>query len=116
MANGKIQPDSQTRLRKMGRWLAGYGESIYETRGGPTTPRPWHVTTQEGNKIYILSLGCQDASLALPRLAGNVNSAHFWKGGSRGDASEGAGGLILQIPPKARDDFEAIAVLELVQQ
>ena len=71
------------------------------------------MTTQKGNKIYVHILDWQDASLALPPLPGKVKSAHFSKDGTRGDVHEAAGGLVLQIPPSARDDFDTIAVLEL---
>ena len=113
MPNGKIQPEFQTRLREMGQWLTRYGESIYGTRGGPITPRPWGVTTQKGNKVYVHILDWQDASLALPPLPSKVKSAHFLKDGSRGEVTEAAGGLVLQIPPSARDDLDTVAVLEL---
>jgi alpha-L-fucosidase len=112
MPNGKIQPEFVTRLREMGQWLARYGESIYGTRGGPITPRPWGVTTQRGNKIYVHILDWQDSSLALPALPGKVESAHFLKDGSRAQVTETAGGLLLQIPPSARDDFDTVAALE----
>jgi alpha-L-fucosidase len=110
MPNGKIQPEFQTRLQEIGQWLARYGESIYGTRGGPIAPRPWGVTTQKGTKVYVHILDWPDASLALP---GQVKSAHFLKDGRRGDITEAAGGLALQIPADARDDFDTIAVLEL---
>jgi alpha-L-fucosidase len=113
MPNGKIQPEFQTRLREMGQWLTRYGESIYGTRGGPITPRPWGVTTQKGNKVYVHILDWQDASLVLPPLPGRVSSAHFLKDGSQGNITAEARGLVLQIPPSARDDFDTIAVLEL---
>jgi alpha-L-fucosidase len=113
MPNGKIQPEFVTRLREMGQWLARYGESVYGTRGGPITPRPWGVTTQRGNKVYVHILDWQDSSLALPSLPGRVESAHFLKDGSRAETTQTAGGLVLQIPPGARDDFDTVAVLEL---
>lgn len=113
MPNGKIQPEFQTRLREMGQWLSRYGESIYGTRGGPITPRPWGVTTQKGSKVYVHILNWQDSSLDLPPLPGKVLSAHFLKDGSRGDVTAMAGGLILQIPPSARDDYDTVAVLEM---
>ncbi len=113
MPNGKIQPEFVTRLREMGEWLARYGESVYGTRGGPLTPRPWGVTTQRGNKVYVHILDWQDSSLALPALPGKVKSAHFLKDGSRAEIADTAGGLVLQIPPRARDGFDTVAVLEL---
>ena len=97
----------------MGEWLGQYGESIYGTRGGPITPRPWGVTTQKGNKVYVHILDWQDAALALPALPGNVQSVHFLKDGSRGEITAAAGGLVLQIPASVRNDVDTIAVIDL---
>ena len=66
MPNGKIQPEHSARLKEMGDWLAMHGESIYGTRGGPVTPRPWGVTTQKGNTVYVHVLDWQDQSLLVP--------------------------------------------------
>ena len=50
MPNGKIQPEFVHTLHEMGEWLRKNGESIYDTRGGPITPRPWGVTTQKSER------------------------------------------------------------------
>ncbi len=115
MPNGKIQPEFQTRLREMGQWLSRYGESIYGTRGGPIAPRSWGVTTAKGNKVYVHILDWPDATLALPPLADKVTAAHFLKDGSRAEVSQGPGGMVLEIPEIARDEFDTVAVLELSQ-
>jgi alpha-L-fucosidase len=94
-------------------WLTRYGESIYDTRGGPIPSRPWGVTTQKGKKVYVHILDWQDASLALPPLPGKVQSVRFLKDGSEGNITETAEGPVLRIPPSARDDFDTVAVLEL---
>lgn len=36
-----------------GDWLRVNGGSIYNTRGGPLPPRPWGVTTQKGDTVYL---------------------------------------------------------------
>lgn len=53
MGNGVIQPEFVDTLAAAGKWLELYGESIYETRGGPLAPQAWGVTTQRGQTIYI---------------------------------------------------------------
>ena len=60
MPNGKIQPEHSARLKEVGDWLAVHGESIYGTRGGPVTPRPWGVTTKKGSTVYVHVLNWQD--------------------------------------------------------
>ena len=49
-----------TRLKEIGAWLAKNGESIYGTRGGPVTPRPWGVTTQESGISRVLPMRSED--------------------------------------------------------
>ena len=49
--------------------MGRHGESIYGTRGGPVTPRPWGVTTQKGDTVYVHLLDWDDAVLSLPRSA-----------------------------------------------
>ena len=99
MPNGKIQPEFQTRLREIGQWVTRYGESIYGTRGGPISPRPWGVTTQKGNKVYVHILDWQDASLALPPLPGKVKSVRFLKDGSRERSPKRQAGWSYRFPP-----------------
>lgn len=53
MPSGAIQPEFTDTLAATGKWLEEFGESIYETRGGPVGPQPWGVTTQKDKKIYL---------------------------------------------------------------
>jgi alpha-L-fucosidase len=113
MPNGKIQPEFQTRLREVGKWLAQYGDSIYGTRGGPVPPRNWGVTTKKDNKVYVHVLDWQDETLALPRLPQRVKSAKFLKDGSEAKFAEGEFGLLVKIPPQVVDPYDTVIVLEL---
>ena len=76
--DGKIQPEFVERLRQMGEWLAQNGDSIYGTRGGPVPPRPWGVTTQKGDTIYLHILDWPDPVLLLPNLP-EVKAAYTLK-------------------------------------
>jgi alpha-L-fucosidase len=116
MPNGKIQPEFVSRLREIGQWLAKNGEGIYGTRGGPLTPRTWGVTTRKGNKVYVHILEWQDSSLLLPRLPKPVKSAYLLKDSSKTEFAENDYGLMLKVPPDARDDFDTIVVLELAEK
>jgi alpha-L-fucosidase len=113
MPNGKIQPEFQTRLREVGKWLAQYGDSIYGTRSGPVPPRNWGVTTKKDNKVYVHVLDWQDETLALPRLPQRVKSAKFLKDGSEAKFAEGEFGLLVKIPPQVVDPYDTVIVLEL---
>jgi alpha-L-fucosidase len=116
MPNGKIQLEFVSRLKEMGQWLSKNGEAIYGTRGGPLSPRPWGVTTQKDNKVYVHIFDWQDSSLLLPRLPQRIKSARFLKDGSKANYEENDYGVLLRIPPNARDDYDTVAVLELAER
>jgi alpha-L-fucosidase len=113
MPNGKIQPEFVTRLQEMGRWLEKNGESIYATRGGPVSPRPWGVTTQKDNKVYVHLLDWEDEALALPTLPGKVAAARMLVGGAPVTFREDPGGVVLRVPTAGRDALDTVVVVEL---
>jgi alpha-L-fucosidase len=114
MPNGKIQPEFVTRLKEMGQWLEKNGESVYGTRNGPISPRPWGVTTRKGNKVYLHILNWQDPVLAMPKMPRKVKSARFLKDGNKVEFLEHEKyGFFIRIPQNAFDEIDTIVVLEL---
>jgi alpha-L-fucosidase len=115
--NGKIQPEFADRLKQVGAWLEKNGATIYGTRGGPLTPRPWGVTTQKGNKVYLHVLNWQDPVLAMPRMPKKVKSATFFKDGGKLDFYEhDKYGFFIRSPQGFTDDYDTIVVLELSEK
>jgi alpha-L-fucosidase len=110
--DGTIQDEFVTRLREMGAWLGKNGASIYGTRGGPITPRPWGVTTQKGNKTYVHVLDWEDELLPLPTLPKPVKSASMLVGGRAVKVREVDGGVLLSLPKGERDPIDTVVVLE----
>jgi alpha-L-fucosidase len=117
MPNGKIQPEFVTRLKEIGEWLDKNGESIYGTRGGPFTPRPWGVTTRKGNKVYLHILNWPDPVLAMPKMPQKVKSAKLLKDGTKVEFLEhDKYGFFIRFPQNVRDEIDTIVVLELASQ
>ena len=116
MPNGKIQPEHIARLKEVGEWLTVHGESIYGSRGGPVTPRPWGVTTRKGSTVYVHVLNWQDQSLLVPSVGGPVKSARFVKTGAKADVRNVAEGVILTIPQTAVDPYDTVIALGDVAQ
>jgi alpha-L-fucosidase len=112
MPNGRIQPEFVERLKAVGAWLAAYGESVYGTRGGPITPRPWGVTTHKGDRVYVHILDWPDRSLALPALPQAVRSARLLKDGTAVPCSRTTDGWILRLPDRATPEVDTVVVLE----
>ena len=113
MPDGKIQPEFVGQLKSMGEWLSKNGESIYGTRGGPVTPRPWGVTTQKGKKIYFHILDWQDTLLPMPKMPGIIRSAKFLKTGRKADIIDTGAGLVFNLPKEALDPIDTVIVLEM---
>jgi alpha-L-fucosidase len=117
MPTGKIQPEFVQRLGEVGKWLEKNGESVYGTRGGPLTPRPWGVTTRKGNTVYLHILNWQDSVLAMPKLAQKVKSARLLKDGSKVEFYENDKfGFFVRIPQGAHDETDTIIALELAEK
>ncbi|MBZ5611630.1 MAG: alpha-L-fucosidase [Acidobacteriia bacterium] len=114
MPDGKIQPEFIERLHAMGEWLRKNGESIYGTRGGPVTPRPWGVTTHKAGRIYVHILDWSDELLALPKLA-DVRAATLLADGSTVEISQVDGGTLLRLPA-GRDPIDTVVVLTTGEQ
>jgi alpha-L-fucosidase len=113
---GKIPAPSVQRLKEMGDWLARYGASIFGTRGGPVAPRPWGVTTQKGNLVYLHVLDWQDRQLALPPFERRVRSASLLAGGSRVPLQQTVNGIVLTLPARSEGEVDQVVVLELVER
>jgi alpha-L-fucosidase len=105
-----MQPEFVTRLNEIGAWLAKNGESVYGTRGGPFSPRPWGAVTQKGNKLYVHVLDWQDEVLAMPAVQG-VKTASIMASGAAVDVKQVPGATLLRIPAAQRDPVDTVVVL-----
>ena len=114
MPNGRIQPEFVDRLREIGGWLAKHGEAIYGTRGGPVPPRPWGVTTQKGNTVYVHVLDWPAADPLWVPVAQRVQQARYLGTGAPVAVKVVDGGVLLPPTPEAaRDVFDTVIALEL---
>ena len=110
--DGTIQEEFVSRLNEVGDWTAKFGETIYGTRGGPITPRPWGVTTSKDSKIYVHILDWPDSVLAMPKLPKPPGRATMFGSGQPVEVSEAQGSTLLKLPEQGRDPIDTIVVLE----
>jgi alpha-L-fucosidase len=110
--DGTIQDEFVVRLKEMGAWLSKNGESIYGTRGGPLTPRPWGVTTQKAAKTYVHVLDWQDELLVLPALPKPVKKAALLVNSQPVKFQDVDGGVLLHLPQADRSPIDTVVVLE----
>ena len=109
MPDGRIEPRQVERLKEMGEWLQKYGESVYETKGGPYKPTEEMASTRKGNTIYLHLFNCKKKKIRLP-VPGNsmVTSCRVMHGQTL-KHSQTSGYIEIEIPAK-----ESITTLELV--
>lgn len=112
MPNGELQPENVQTYKEIGEWMSTYGESIYGTRGGPISPRPWGVTTQKDGTVYVHVLDWDDGILPLPLDADIVKATLMFNG--KNVAFERADtGYLLKLPDDARSGPVTVIRLDL---
>jgi alpha-L-fucosidase len=113
--DGTIQPEAAARLREMGRWLSTYGTSVFATRGGPITPRPWGVTTHRNDTIFVHVLDWPDQVLALPPITDRVVSAVMLGTNAPVKFAQSSAGVTLNLP-MAVDEIDRVVALTLARR
>ncbi len=113
MPTGEIQPEFVERLQAIGQWLSKYGDAFYGTRGGPFSPRPWGVTTQKENTVYVHILDWPDSSILLPKFPRKIEKIRVLTNGKPLQYELNRLGLLLSIPAEARDPYDTIIEIEL---
>ena len=109
--NGEIDPQFVTRLEAVGEWLAKYGDSIYDTRGGPVPAGDWGVTTQKADKIYVHILNWGSPLLALGPIQRKITTARQLVDNAPITVTQNADGVVLKLPPAQKDDPDRVIVL-----
>jgi alpha-L-fucosidase len=113
MPNGKIQPEFTATLSEMGEWMRKYGETIYETRGGPIDSHPWGVTTAKGNKVYVHLLGDSDENLLLNDFGKKIKKAYLFDDKSVVIFKQNEFGITIKVPLDKRKPIDTIVVMEI---
>jgi alpha-L-fucosidase len=112
MPDGRIEPRQVAVLRQVGAWLDKYGESIYDTRGGPWKPTKNVASTRRGNTIYLHILRRKDDTIELPDIARKIESARILGGGKIKFVQQD-GKLMLIVPLELRDTNDTVVKLKL---
>jgi alpha-L-fucosidase len=110
MPDGRIEPRQAERLKEMGNWLKKYGESVYETTGGPYKPNDWLTSTRKGDDIYIHLMNYDNQSVELPFPENiQIKNCSLLKGGKL-DFKQSGQTLKIELPQKEK---EMISVLKI---
>lgn len=60
MPNGRFANPEIERVHQIGNWLKAYGESVYDTVGGPWLPDFWGGSCYKNNVVYLHITDCKD--------------------------------------------------------
>ena len=110
--DGTIQPEAVARLDSLGEWLRTHGTSIYATRGGPITPRPWGVTTRRGDSVFVHLLDWTDRVLAIPAFGQRIVRASLLGSSASVGVSQTEMGITLTMPADGSSEIDRVVVLE----
>jgi len=113
MPDGNIRPEHINVLETMGTWMSQYGETIYGTRGGPFEPRPWGVSTQKDNKIYVHILNWNDPALVLPPIPQKIQAAKIFDTGENVKVTQDKDKILLEFPARHPSQIDMVIELKI---
>ncbi len=111
--DGMIEPEQVARLKEMGAWLDKYGESVYETRGGPFKPTDWGVSTRKENKIFLHLLNWPEGTinLTIPDIGVELENCSFLGGESLNFKTKN-GEIVVELDPESLHPINTVIQLE----
>ncbi|MBN2581054.1 MAG: hypothetical protein JXB10_18875, partial [Pirellulales bacterium] len=91
---------------------AKYGESIYDTRGGPFPTGPWGAAAWRDRTIYVHILDSGKIPITLPPIKQKIVSHKVLTGGQATvDQTDKA--ITITLSDDARNDIDTIVALQL---
>ncbi len=112
METGAFDRAQAERVRQVGKWLDKYGNTIYQTRGGPVPPQDWGGTTYQGNKIYVHILEWYDDTICLELPGGGVRNVRGVTG-TKFDVSQEENRMFIRVPIPDRNLYDTILEIEM---
>ena len=115
MPDGRIQPEFQTRLAAMGRWLKTNGDSIYGTTASPFQRLPFFGrATVKNNELFLHVFGWPgDRVLRVPGLKNPVFSARVLGSDAKVTYRKEGDDLLLELPAAPPDEIASVIALKL---
>ena len=112
MPDGRIAPRDVKVLKDIGSWLRKYGESIYDTRGGPFRNGDWGGSTYRGHVVYVHIQKWTGDHIILPAIKANIVSCSVLTGGQP-TVRQTSDGIILSLPQDKHNAVDTIVKLKL---
>lgn len=111
---GRIETRQISRLAEIGAWMSRYGQTIYDTRGGPFLPQAWGASTYHGPAVYVhvLDWKAVGEKLVLPGIPAKIEECTLLTGGTP-KFRQTRKKIEIQVPETARQEPDTIIVLQL---
>ena len=113
MPNGKIQPEHQSSLRAMGKWLKENGNTIYGTQKGPIEPTDDFVSTQKGKTIYLHVLNPDLNLIHIDRVPVKIKSVRVLKTQKNIPFRNDKFGMVVDVSALSKDPIDTVIQIEL---
>lgn len=112
MPTGEVAPKEIEVLKVVGDWMKQYGESVYQTRGGPLRNAAWGGTTWRGDTVFVHVLDWPGETLELKPIAGKILSARALTGGEV-KFTQSPEGISLTMAAVHRNAMNTVIALQL---
>jgi alpha-L-fucosidase len=112
MPDGRIEPRQVERFQEIGAWLKKYGESIYQTRGGPWRDASWGGTTHRGERVFVHVLNFGGGEIRLADVPRKILSHRVLTGGTA-TVDQTEDGITITVPDEHRQELDTIIELTL---
>jgi len=112
MPTGEVAPREVEVLKVVGDWMGKFGESIYQTRGGPLHNAAWGGTTYRGDTVFVHVLNWPGETLQLRPIDEKILSARALTSGEV-KFVQTSKGISLTLPEKDRHPLNTVIALKL---
>ncbi len=113
-AEGEIPNASVRRLKRIGKWMDRYGESIYGTGASIFESLPWGRCTVKDNKIYLHVFDWpKDGKLLVPPIEKKIQKCYTLKDPKQLlKYTSNKSGVTIDIPWRAPNRIDSVIVIE----
>ena len=109
---GRMEPELIDKMRQVQGWLSRYGDSVYNTRGGPYKRTDAYGSTCRDNTVFLHVFDREATTLELPALPRKVVVVSMLNGG-KAEVSQTDDAVTVTINPYDFQHPTTIVVLEL---
>jgi alpha-L-fucosidase len=110
--SGRFDPELKDKLRESSSWFERYGESVFDTRGGPYMRTNVYGATCRGNRIYLHVFDRSLTNLTLPPLPLKIVKSYMLNGG-KVQVTQRPDALTVEISTNDMETPSTIVVLEV---